>query len=257
MLNNVMIQIFDVEKFGELRWFFVGDDVWFVAADVCKILDLNDVSKACSRLDDDEKGTRLIRTHGGDQDMLVVNEPGLYRLVFQSRKPNAKEFQRKVYHEILPSIRKTGSYCRPLTYLEALEQLVVKEKERLALEAKNKELQVTQDLYDTVTLKNKWYSAKTVTDVLNILGLGRTNFYRFLREQGIVTNKNQPMRKHIEAGLMRARFDEWLEQYIVSFSLKGLRYIFVKLIKAKKLPENITEEIWIEYCNEMESSEEK
>jgi prophage antirepressor-like protein len=84
---------------------------WFVAADVCAALELPDTHKAIARLDDDEKGRNSIPTPGGQQDMSVVNESGLYNLVLGSRKPEAKRFKRWITHEVLPSIRKTGSYA--------------------------------------------------------------------------------------------------------------------------------------------------
>ena len=80
----------------------------FVAADVLSTLSLD--RKALERLDDDEKGVSSIHTPGGSQDMTVVNESGLFNLVLGSRKPEAKRFKRWVTHEVLPSIRKTGSY---------------------------------------------------------------------------------------------------------------------------------------------------
>ena len=83
---------------------------WFVAVDVCAVLEHSDVSKAVSRLDDDEKGATNVRTLGGVQEMNVVNESGLYNLIFTSRKPQAKVFRRWVTDEVLPSIRKTGGY---------------------------------------------------------------------------------------------------------------------------------------------------
>ena len=85
-------------------------DPWFVAADVCKALDIKDTSQATDRLDDDEKGACLIRTLGGPQKLLTINESGLYALILRSDKPKAKEFRRWVTHEVLPSIRKTGRY---------------------------------------------------------------------------------------------------------------------------------------------------
>jgi prophage antirepressor-like protein len=89
----------------------VGDkgEPLFVAADVLSTLSLD--RKALERLDDDEKGVNSIHTPGGRQDMTVVNESGLYNLVLGSRKPEAKRFKRWVTHEVLPSIRKTGSYA--------------------------------------------------------------------------------------------------------------------------------------------------
>ena len=83
---------------------------WWVAKDVCNALEISDVSDAVRRLDDDEKGRDLIPTLGGPQQMLIVNEPGLYSLILRSDKSEAKPFKRWVIHEILPSLRKTGSY---------------------------------------------------------------------------------------------------------------------------------------------------
>lgn len=81
----------------------------FVAADLLSTLNLD--RKALERLDDDEKGVSSIHTPGGQQEMTVVNESGLFNLVLGSRKPEAKRFKRWVTHEVLPSIRKTGSYA--------------------------------------------------------------------------------------------------------------------------------------------------
>lgn len=84
---------------------------WFVAADVLSTISLD--RKALERLDDDEKGVNSIHTPGGIQEMTTVNEPGLYALVLGSRKAEAKRFKRWVTHEVLPAIRKTGSYAVP------------------------------------------------------------------------------------------------------------------------------------------------
>ena len=86
-------------------------DPLFVAADLLSTLNLD--RKALERLDDDEKGVSSIHTPGGMQEMTVVSESGLFNLVLGSRKPEAKRFKRWVTHEVLPSIRKTGSYAAP------------------------------------------------------------------------------------------------------------------------------------------------
>jgi len=85
-------------------------ETWFVAADICAVLEHTDPSKAASRLEDDEKGVATVRTPGGEQQLVIINESGLYRLVLTSRKPQAKVFRRWVTREVLPSIRKTGRY---------------------------------------------------------------------------------------------------------------------------------------------------
>jgi prophage antirepressor-like protein len=83
---------------------------WWVLADVCQAIEIVNAPQAASRLDDDEKGICNIDTLGGTQELLVVSEPGIYKLIATSRKPVAKRFDRWVRHEVLPSIRKTGSY---------------------------------------------------------------------------------------------------------------------------------------------------
>lgn len=84
---------------------------WFVAKDVCDILGLENSRKATAELDSDEKNTVTISDGiAGNPNKTIISEPGLYRLVMKSRKPEAKEFQRWVTHEVLPSIRKHGGY---------------------------------------------------------------------------------------------------------------------------------------------------
>ncbi|PWM78759.1 MAG: toxin Bro [Phascolarctobacterium sp.] len=108
------LQIFKNADFGEIRTVVKNNEIMFVAADVCKALDLTNSRKAVSRLDDDEKGVTLSDTPGGKQNLTVVNEYGLYNLVLSSRKPEAKAFKRWITHEVIPAIRKTGTYSKAL-----------------------------------------------------------------------------------------------------------------------------------------------
>ena len=102
-----MLKVFEKAEFGRVRVVECEGEPWFV----CECLELTDVSKTISLLDDDEKGTNSIRTPGGEQQMLVVSEPGLYSLILRSRKPEAKAFKRWIIHEVVPSIRKRGLYA--------------------------------------------------------------------------------------------------------------------------------------------------
>ncbi len=89
---------------------------WFVAADVCQVLDHGNARQVVSRLDDDEKDVLIMDTLGGRQQMTVINEAGLYLLILlilTSRKPEAKAFKRWITAEVIPAIRKTGSYAVP------------------------------------------------------------------------------------------------------------------------------------------------
>lgn len=87
-----------------------GDGDWFVATDAARILGYRDAANALRLLDPDEKGTHQVSTLGGPQDLLICSEPGLYKLIARSRRPKAREFDRFVRHEILPTIRRTGRY---------------------------------------------------------------------------------------------------------------------------------------------------
>ena len=93
---------------------------WFVAKDVCGALGIAKVDSAIRSLDEDEKDAHSMSTLGGNQEMTVVSEAGLYSLIMRSRKPEAKTFKRWVTHEVLPSIRKTGAYVAPDIGLEQL-----------------------------------------------------------------------------------------------------------------------------------------
>lgn len=97
----------------EVRSLLIDGDPWFVATDVAQALGYSSPKDAAEHLDDDEKGSAITRTPGGDQRMTIINESGLYALVLRSRKPEARKFAKWVTSEVLPSIRKTGEYRAP------------------------------------------------------------------------------------------------------------------------------------------------
>ena len=101
------VQVFSSEQFGNVRAIMRDGEPWFVAADVCKALEIGNPSQVLVRLEDDEKMNTLISNEGnqrGNPNMTVVNESGLYALIFGSRKPEAKVFKRWVTSEILPYV---------------------------------------------------------------------------------------------------------------------------------------------------------
>lgn len=126
------LQQFVSEQFGKVRVVIIDGEPWFVAADVCRALGLTNTTKALFALDDDEKQSVVLpdemptngvtntltnsegingATFGWIENRVsIINEPGLYQIIFTSRKPEAKIFRRWISHEVLPSIRKTGSY---------------------------------------------------------------------------------------------------------------------------------------------------
>lgn len=106
----------DIIKFKEkapIRVQMINKEPWFVAKDVCDLLSIFNSRDSVSKLRDSEKGVAITDTLGGKQEMTIVNESGLYSLIFQSRKPAAQEFRYWVTSEVLPSIRKYGKYALP------------------------------------------------------------------------------------------------------------------------------------------------
>ncbi|WP_229758750.1 BRO-N domain-containing protein [Peterkaempfera bronchialis] len=123
---------------GEVRVVIIDGDPWWVASDVCGALDISQTHRALAGLDDDEKGRHTMTTPGGDQQVSIINEPGLYSLILRSRKPEAKAFKRWVVHEVLPTIRRTGRYAvdeRPASDLPVDMHAFLREVSQVATEA--------------------------------------------------------------------------------------------------------------------------
>ena len=116
-MNN--LQIFNSAEFGEIRTVTIDGEPWFVATDICKALDLTNTTKAVQRLDCDERANFKLGVHDSDGTN-CINEYGLYSLVLASRKKEAKEFKRWITHDVIPSIRKNGSYQKQLSPQEIM-----------------------------------------------------------------------------------------------------------------------------------------
>lgn len=159
---------------------------WFVLTDVCKVLQHSNPSVAAARLDDDEKGVATVYTLGGDQQVTVINESGLYSLVLTSRKAEAKAFKRWVTHEVLPAIRKTGGYMvappeetpeelalRALTVLQATVEL---QKAKLA------DVAPKAAALDRIATHSD--GAMCITDAAKHLQVRPKDLFDFLRAEG-------------------------------------------------------------------------
>jgi len=122
----------------------IDGEPWFVLADLCKVLDLAKPSRVAMRIADDMKGAHLMSTPGGDQEMTIVSEAGMYEVIIRSDKPEAAAFRRWVTSEVLPSIRKHGGYhtdqkieeiiSNPDTIIELATKLKSERAKRAALE---------------------------------------------------------------------------------------------------------------------------
>jgi anti-repressor protein len=184
----------------QVRTIVIDDEPWFVAADVASILGYRMASDMTRRLDGDEKGTHSARTPGGEQNVTVINESGLYVAILGSQVPTAKAFKRWVTHEVLPQIRKTGQYgsALPTSFAEALELAAAKQREieaaEVALAIAAPKVEAFDDFMESDGTYSLAAAAKSLADVTG--GIGRNRLMAWLREQGVLMRDNTPYQRY-------------------------------------------------------------
>lgn len=211
------ITVFKNPQFGEVRTVQVNGEPWFVAADVCRALDLGNPSQALARLDDDERDITLISNEDkrirGNPVMAVVNEPGLYSLVLGSRKPEAKAFKRWITHDVLPTIRKTGGYVDSeerfiQTYLPGVDEsvkalfsatLTELRKSNAKLEAAKPKVLFAEAVEASSTSILVGELAKLIKQ--NGVDIGQNRLFAWLRKNGYLTQGNEPTQRSMERKL--------------------------------------------------------
>ena len=188
MENKLMI--FENEAFGKVRTLNLNGEPWFVAADVCSVLDLSNPTIAVSRLDEDERAKFNLGRQG---NATIVNEPGLYTLVLGSRKPEAKAFKRWITHEVLPNIRKHGVYItdeklklfaeHPELLDALMKSLYATHAENLRHRAERQTLLPKADYYDAFMDADGCTNLRTTAKELNV---PERWFARFLQQTGFL-----------------------------------------------------------------------
>jgi len=223
------LKVFEFEGGKDVRVAVAPDgETWFVAADVCANLDIENSRMAVARLHDDEKDVSIIDTPGGPQQMNVVNESGLYSLIFSSRKPEAERFRKWVTQEVLPALRKHGAYVmvqRPVS-LQSLLRLAADEIDRVHKEKAKAERKLT-DAEPKVAYYDRAMAVKsgvmTVRDTAQLLGTGQNRLMKFLRDiKWLQTDvvlgvpqfpprgrHNVPFQRVIEAGYVTVKERTW------------------------------------------------
>lgn len=127
--KNTEVAVFGYQN-KEVRSLMINQEPWFVGKDVCNVLGLINHNRSLGVLDADERRGYEIVTPSGKQKVVVINESGVYHLIFRSNKPEAKAFRKWVTAEVLPAIRKQGSYTSPAKYREqAIQETILKAKE--------------------------------------------------------------------------------------------------------------------------------
>ena len=188
------LQIFNNEEFGSVRTIEIDGEPWFVGKDIANALDYKNSTVALQdNVDAEDKGVTKVSTLGGMQEMTIINESGLYSMVFGSRLPNAKKFKHWVTSEVLPTIRKTGGYNLPQTYSEALRALADKaeEAERLALE--NAEMKPKADYFDALVDRKL---NTCIRDTAKELGIGEKRFIAFLTGKYVYRDSNNKLKPY-------------------------------------------------------------
>lgn len=167
-----------------------------VLADLCRALEIRNGRDVAARLGDDQKGVAAIDTPGGPQNMTVVNESGLYEVIIRSDKPEAVKFRRWITGEVLPALRRSGSYSTTpaLTEDQIVHQALSITARRVEeLTAKVAELEPKAEFYDHLMDADGCYSMQATA---NVLGWGRNVMMAELRKLGVLQGNRLPFRRY-------------------------------------------------------------
>ena len=201
------VSIFNFEN-QNIRTVIIDEQIWFVASDVTKILGYQNGRKAID--DHCTKGVTkkyTLLTNGGNQELTIINESGIYQLVINSKKPNAIKFKDWVTGQVLPSIRKTGSYSInqnqfkiPQTYAEAL-RLAADQAERIEEQAKKIEQDKPKVEFADKVLDSK--NSISIGEFSKLIGWGQNKLFLWLRDNKYLMANNIPYQKYIESGYFK------------------------------------------------------
>lgn len=212
------IQVFQNTQFGSVRTVTQGGEPWFVAADVCKALELSDVTMSLKRLDDDERSKFNLGRQG---ETNCVNEPGLYSLVLGSRKPEAKAFKRWITHEVIPAIRKHGAYATPEmvekmlgdpdVMIRTLTALKEEREKNAALLAKAEEDKPKVLFAESVSAAQTSILIGELAKLIkqNGVDIGQQRLFKWMRDNGYLMKNgvsyNLPTQRSMEMGLFEIK----------------------------------------------------
>ena len=216
------LRIFENQEFGQVRTSLINGEPYFSLNDVCEILEIKNTRDAKSRLNTKGVATTDILTNGGRQQANFINESNLYKLVFQSRKPEAERFADWVTSEVLPTIRKHGAYMtetvieRTLTDPDYLIQLATTLKEekqrRIAAEAENERNKPKVLFSESCEVAENSILIGEFAKRLKQNGLpnmGQNRLFALLRDQGYLCKggerRNQPTQRSMEQGLFETK----------------------------------------------------
>ena len=213
------LQIFNSEEFGEIRTVSINDEPWFVASDICRALDIQNVTQAVQKLDDDERSMFNIGRQGNAN---CVNEYGLYSLVLASRKPEAKKFKRWITHEVIPSIRKHGGYIAgqdTMTDDQLLAKALLVAQSKIA--ERDQIIAQKQERIEQMKPKALFADAVSASKHSILIGdlaklicqngylIGQKRLFQWMRDKGYLMTQgssyNRPKQRYVEQGLFEIK----------------------------------------------------
>lgn len=210
------IQVFSNSQFGNVHATVINEEPWFIAKDVCDVLGVgtNHLRESGRGLDDDEV-LSLPNWEGKGSAPLIVSEAGFYKLVMRSRKPEAKEFQRWVTHEVLPAIRRTGGYMiakQDETPEQIMARAVLVAQDTIERQKKQLEELKPKALFaDAVAASDGTCLVGELAKMLkqNGVSIGQNRLFSWMREHGYLgktgSNRNVPTQRAMEQGLFRIK----------------------------------------------------
>lgn len=247
------IRIFRNIEFGEIRTVTVDNESWFIGKDIADVLGYERTADAIRvHVDEEDKGVDKIQTPGGIQNMTIINESGLYSLILSSKMPEAKKFKRWVTTEILPSIRKHGTYMTDTVLEKAvadpdfmigiLQSLKEEKEKRQFAESENQKNKPKVLMAETLLASEESKDVGILSTKLQEMGvknMGRNNLYRYFRDNGYVIKsgerKNLPSQRSIELGVMEVdikpyfKNDEICYDSKTKITAKGFEYFINKM----------------------------
>ena len=240
------LTIFENKEFGEIRTVTIDNEPWFVGKDIATALGYAKARNAISThvSDEDKKDAPIQGSLGGIQNMTIINESGLYALIFGSKLDSAKRFKHWVTSEVLPSIRKNGGYIANQENLTpeqiVANALIVAQNIILQKEKQIEEMKPKAEFFDAVADSKTAISMNQVAKVLDIKGYGRNNLFEFLRNQGILDRFNVPYQRYVDCGWFRVIEQKYMKNGEPQVSTKTLVYQKgVEAIRRKILKEGV------------------
>lgn len=212
------VKIFSSKEFGEVRTVTIDNEPWFVGKDVATSLGYKNTRQAlATNVMDEDKGVHSMDTPSGIQQMTVINESGLYALIFGSKLESAKRFKHWVTSEVLPSIRKHGVYAvdellqNPDMAIKAFTALKEEREKNKVLRADNERMKPKEIFADAVATSKQSILIGQLAKLICQNGheIGQQRLFRWMRDNGYLmkhgSNYNMPMQRYVEQGLFEIK----------------------------------------------------